>query len=80
MNDSVMLDGPKSLYLPPQAIAIVLDNLANGQFKVVNPVITLIMQQLREQEPKKEVNREESNPAPTAGPVDGMSGTGPADR
>ncbi len=81
MNDSVTLNGPKNLYLAPQFIAVILDTLAEGKFKVVNPVIAEIYRQLKEQEPKpKEVNREEVNPAPATDLPDRVSDSQPADR
>lgn len=83
MNNSVMLDGPKYLHLSPQSIAVIIDCLAEGKFKVVNPVIAEIMQQLKNQEPKtkEEVSREEINcPVPCDPGIDGMQFAQPADR
>lgn len=51
-NDSVVIDGPKTLTLSPQDLSVILDSLAERPFKVANGPICSIMAQLKEQQPK----------------------------
>lgn len=48
------LTSPKSLVLPPEHIALILDCLAEGKFRDVSPVIESVMRQIEEQNVKVE--------------------------
>lgn len=54
MSSEVKISGPVNLIFQPQAIAYVLDMLANCPFKMANPIISDIMVQLKIQETKNE--------------------------
>lgn len=55
----IKLTGPKTLTLPSQAVAYILDSLAARPYKEVQELIQDIFNQLRRQEEK---NEEDKNP------------------
>lgn len=46
----ILIDGPKTIVLAPQHLATVLDCLSNAPFKVADPIIRSIFQQIQAQD------------------------------